>query len=96
MPRESRDRGYRGREKREDLAIIIPAFGVIFFMPLFANLFVIRERIFGVPLEIAYLFGVWLFLIAGAIGLSFWLPVVGPSSGDEEEDAGSGKQSGSA
>jgi hypothetical protein len=91
MPRE---RGHRGREKREDLAIIIPAFGVIFLVPLVANLFVVRERLFGVPLEIVYLFGVWLFLVAGAVGLSFWLPAVGSSSGSDEDDRG--KRSGPA
>lgn len=94
MPRE---RIHRGREKREDLAIILPAFGVIFLTPLFANLFVVRERIYGVPLEIVYLFGVWLFMVVGAVGLSFWLPTVGSSSGgSEEEDTQHGKPSGPA
>ncbi len=85
MPRE-RDR--RRGEKREDLAIIFPVFGSIFLMPIVANLFVIRERVFGIPLETVYLFGVWALLIGGAIGLSFWLPVVGSPSAKENADAG--------
>ncbi|PZN56234.1 MAG: hypothetical protein DIU65_05270 [Proteobacteria bacterium] len=81
--------GRRDREKREDLAIIIPAFGAVLLMPLLINLFVIRERIFGVPLEVAYLFGVWLLLVGGAVGLVFWLPDTGSTAGSTEEEVGS-------
>lgn len=91
MPRE---RDKRSRGKHEDLAIIIPAFGAILLMPLVANLFVIRETIFGVPLEIAYLFGIWLFLVAGAVFLSFRLPFVSASARGAREEAERDKKSG--
>lgn len=89
-------RGRKDREKREDLAVIIPTFGAILLMPLFVNLFVIRERIFGVPLEVAYLFGVWLFLVGGAVGLAFWLPATDTSVGGAEEEADRSERSGGA
>jgi len=94
MPERRRDR--EDREKSEDLAVIVPAFGAVLLMPLFVNLFVIHERIFGVPLEIAYLFGVWLFLVGGAVGLAFWLPATGPSVGGAEEEADRSERSGPA
>lgn len=92
MP-ERRTPARDGHEKRQDLAVIIPAFGVVLLVPFLANLFVVRERIFGVPLAMAYLFGVWLYLIAGAIVLARLLPQAGPGSGGTDEKTGRGKRS---
>jgi hypothetical protein len=83
------------REKREDLAFIIPLFGIVLLTPLVANRFVVRKLAFGVPLEIAYLFAVWLLLVVGAVCLAFWLP---PSRGaveSMEDDVDGGERSGS-
>ncbi len=82
-----RRRGAEHREKREDLAFIIPAFGVVLLMPLVANLFFGREIVAGVPLEIAYLFVVWLLLVAGAVGLASWLPAAEPAAGGMEDES---------
>ena len=81
-----RQRGPEGREKREDLAFIIPAAGLILLMPLVANLFVVRILVFGVPLEVVYLFLVWSLLVAGAVGLAFWLPRSGAPLGAKGDE----------
>ncbi|WP_199224749.1 hypothetical protein [Falsochrobactrum shanghaiense] len=76
--------GSDDRGKREDFAALIPVFGAILLMPLLANLFLTRTRLFGLPLDMLYLFAVWGLLICGAIGLSYWLPNIG-ASGEEDE-----------
>lgn len=55
---------------REDVAILVPFFGVVLLMPPLLNLFDDLQAPFGVPLEVLYLFGVWLLVIAGAVLLS--------------------------
>ena len=83
------------REKREDLAFIIPLFGFILLTPLVANRFVVRKLVFGVPLEIAYLFAVWLLLVIGAVALAFWLPASrGAVESIEDEIEGSERSGG--
>lgn len=72
--------------------MIVPTFGVVLLMPFLVNLFVVRERIFGVPLEMAYLFGVWLYLVGGAIALARLLPPAGPSAGGADDKSGRGKR----
>lgn len=79
-------RGADDREKREDAAFVIPLFGVVLLMPPLVNLFVARVEVFGIPLEIAYLFAVWLLLVVSAVGLSFLLPSTGPSIGGMEPE----------
>ena len=88
MPRQRT--GSEDRSKREDLAALLPVFGAVLLMPLVANLFLTRTQLFGLPLDMLYLFAVWVLLIAGAIGLSFRLPEIG-SSGDDarhQDDGG--------
>lgn len=75
-----------GDGKRQDLSIIIPAFGIVLLMPLLVNLFIVRVRVFGIPLEIVYLFGVWLFLVGAAVALARLLPPAGPSSSTGADD----------
>lgn len=71
--------GSDDRGKREDLAALLPVFGVVLLMPLVANLFLARITVFGLPLDMLYVFAVWILLIAGAAGLSSWLPEIGSS-----------------
>ena len=91
MP-ERRQEGRDQNAKRLDLAVIIPAFGMVLLMPFLVNLFVVRERIFGVPLEMAYLFGVWFYLVAGAIVLARVLPPAVPNPGGPDEKLVRGKR----
>lgn len=73
-----------GRGKGEDFAALIPLFGIIVLMPILANLFLTNSRVFGLPLDMIYLFTVWGLLICGAVGMSYWLPHIGTASRDEE------------
>ncbi|PWJ86256.1 hypothetical protein C7441_101135 [Pseudaminobacter salicylatoxidans] len=58
------------RTDREDIAFLVPFFGVVLLSPPLLNLFADLRLPFGVPFETAYLFGVWILVIAGAILLS--------------------------
>ncbi|MCW5639790.1 MAG: hypothetical protein KIT28_12590 [Rubrivivax sp.] len=49
-----------------DAAALLPAIGVFLLMPPAINLFTGTRLVAGVPLIVAYLFGVWLALIACA------------------------------
>ncbi|WP_294925823.1 hypothetical protein [uncultured Paracoccus sp.] len=55
--------------RHRDAAFAVPLFGAVLLLPVFVNLFNRRLAIWGVPLEVIYLFAVWLGLAAGA----FWL-----------------------
>lgn len=80
--------------KRQNLSVIIPAFGVVLLMPLLANLFIVRVRVFGIPLEIVYLFGVWLFLVGAAVALAFLLPSAGPGGSGMDDKYPRAKRTG--
>lgn len=58
----------------QDAAFVIPVFAALLIMPLLLNLFAIRRMLFGLPLEVAYLFTIWVALVAGAMLLSRHLP----------------------
>lgn len=58
------------RTEREDVAALVPFFGVVLLLPPFLNLFAGMIGPFGVPVEVLYLFGVWFLVIAGAVLLS--------------------------
>ncbi len=51
-------------------AVLVPLLGLLLWMPPLVGLFATPWRIFGVPLAVAYLFGVWLLLIAAAWALA--------------------------
>jgi len=68
--------GSDDRVKREDLAALLPIFGIILLAPIVANLFLTHSSVFGLPLDLLYIFAVWIFLILGAVWLSFRLPEV--------------------
>ncbi len=53
---------------------MIPVFAALLLMPPFLNLFAIRRLLFGVPLEVVYLFSIWAALVLCAVTLSRGLP----------------------
>lgn len=58
------------RTEREDIAALVPFFGVVLLLPPILNLFEGMIGPLGVPLEVLYLFGIWFLVIAGAVLLS--------------------------
>ncbi len=61
---------YRPHSQRlRDAASLLPVIGLFLLMPPVIALFVAPVRVLGVPLIVAYLFGVWLVLI----GCSAWI-----------------------
>ena len=62
-----------GRDKanrRRDAAFVLPAFGALVLLPPFLNLFNRGVLVFGIPLEVAYLFTVWMVLVLGALAMA--------------------------
>lgn len=47
-----------------DLAVLLPCVGLLLLMPPFIGLFTRPVTVFGIPLLVLYLFGVWALLIA--------------------------------
>lgn len=72
----SERRPLKGEEhrKKEEAAFIIPIAGALFLLPPLANLFNARSLLFGLPLEVLYLFFIWMLLIAGAVVVSAVMP----------------------
>ncbi|CAM5292341.1 hypothetical protein ATER59S_00564 [Aquamicrobium terrae] len=58
------------RGDRHDVAFLAPFFGVLLLTPPLLNLFEGLRLPFGVPLEVLYLFTVWVLLIVSAVMLS--------------------------
>ena len=56
--------------EREDVAFLVPFFGAVLLLPPLLNLFEGLRTPFGVPVEVVYLFGVWLLVIVAAVLLS--------------------------
>lgn len=54
----------------QNLAVLLPLLGVFLLMPPFVTLFASEARPWGVPLVVAYVFGVWVVLLAAAALLS--------------------------
>lgn len=59
------ERAYRS-SKAPDAAVALPLFGLFLLMPPVISLFAAPASLFGVPLIVLYLFGVWAILIACA------------------------------
>lgn len=62
------------RRKLESAALFLSLLGVLLILPPLAVVFQLERRVFGVPLEVIYLFVCWLGLIAGAYWLGRRLP----------------------
>lgn len=60
--------------RSRDAAFVLPLFGVMLLLPPFLNLFIRDRLLWGIPLEVLYLFGVWFGLVAGAAILTRRLP----------------------
>jgi hypothetical protein len=58
------------RSRRHDAALLVPIGGGLFILPPIAGFFGRPETVFGLPLVVLYLFGLWLGLIAIAFHLS--------------------------
>jgi hypothetical protein len=59
--------------KARDTALAVPLVGVILLMPPVAQIFAVEGRIFGLPVAVAYVFGVWLALIVAARRTGRWI-----------------------
>jgi len=57
-----------------DAAFAIPVFAALLLFPPFLNLFTIGELLFGIPLEVVYLFTIWTVLVVAGAFLSRYLP----------------------
>lgn len=55
-----------GQRKARDRAIVVPLAGLILLVPPLAGIFDVPAQVAGVPVALAYVFAVWLALIAGA------------------------------
>lgn len=53
----------RARKRRYDGAFILPIFAALMILPPFLSLFAVPVTVFGVPLIVVWLFGLWLVLI---------------------------------
>ncbi len=62
------------RRRWQDAAFVIPAFAVLLMLPPFLNLFAVRRLVFGLPLEVVYLFTIWAALVGCGVVLSRHLP----------------------
>lgn len=72
-----------------DAAVVLPLLGLFLLMPPMIRLFVAKHDIAGVPLIVAYLFGVWVVLIACAAllarGIARSSRAAGPTRDDDED-----------
>ena len=55
-----------GNPRLRDAAVLLPVLAAFLLMPPVITLFTGTHTVWGVPLIVAYLFGVWLALIVGA------------------------------
>ncbi|WDR06893.1 hypothetical protein PSQ90_05435 [Devosia rhodophyticola] len=72
--------------KLQSAALFLTLFGAMLFMPPLVLLFNLRQRLFGIPAEVIYLFLVWLGLVLATAWFSRRLPASGtetPPSGPE-------------
>lgn len=56
--------------RTQNLAVLLPLLGLFLLMPPFIALFGAEPRAWGVPLAVAYLFGVWALLLVAAAWLA--------------------------
>ncbi|MCD6674108.1 MAG: hypothetical protein LT106_14800 [Burkholderiaceae bacterium] len=85
MPRARPPRPPRNPPSRRlrDVAVLLPLLGLFAWMPPIIGLFAGGGHVFGVPAIVAWLFGIWIVLIASTLVLSRRL-----GTDDEDEDEG--------
>lgn len=71
--------------KAAEAVFIAQICGALLLLPPIINLFNKRSLLFGVPLEVLYLFLVWIVLIAGAVVISANVPRTPADAQLEEE-----------
>lgn len=54
--------------KSRDIAVILPVVCIFLFMPPMIHLFTGSASLFGIPVVVMYMFGVW----TAAIAVTFW------------------------
>jgi hypothetical protein len=64
----------RDSARQHDVAVLLPCIGLLLLMPPFIGLFSPRLMLFGIPLQVLYVFGVWAVLIVLAAVLARRLP----------------------
>ena len=64
-------KGSGDHRKLEHAAFMLPVFGAVLLLPPLLDAFAVRDSLFGIPIEVLYLFAVWILLIVGA-GLVSW------------------------
>ena len=75
------------RRRWQDAAFVIPVFAVLVMLPPFLNLFAVRRMVFGLPLEVVYLFTIWAVLVGCGVMLSRRLPhQIEPSADADSPD----------
>jgi hypothetical protein len=62
------------RRKLESAALFTTILGALIMLPPLATLFQLKQRFFGIPAEVIYLFLAWSLLIAAAFWLGRRLP----------------------
>lgn len=72
------------RRKLEAMALFITVFGVLLIIPPIALVFQLERRLFGLPIEVIYLFVCWAGLVAGAFWLGRRLPREPAAEPDED------------
>jgi cell division protein FtsX len=75
------------RSRLVSAALFLTILGSLLFLPPLANVFQQQQRLFGLPLDLIYLFACWIGLIAAAGWLGRRLPR-DPESNPQPEDEG--------
>lgn len=73
------------RKRSEGFAFFLPVLGAILIMPPLVLLFDVQADVFGIPVIVAYLFSVWLFLAIASFVLTRKLRRTEPSVPDEKK-----------
>ncbi|MRX50047.1 hypothetical protein GI374_06190 [Paracoccus sp. S-4012] len=76
--------------RRRDAAFLLPALCALLMLPPFVNLFVREVLVWGMPLDMVYLFGIWFVLVIGAFLLSRGLAEPGTGPPRRSDEAGRG------
>lgn len=74
--------------RTRDLAVLLPLLGLFLLMPPFITVFGGDARPWGLPLIVAYLFGAWAALLAGAAWLAHALRAQEPPAEPDAPDEG--------
>lgn len=73
------------RKRSEGFAFFLPVVGAMLVMPPIVMLFDVDADVFGIPLIVAYMFAVWLFLVVASLVLTRGLPRAGADQAELEK-----------